>query len=209
MGVRMMVFAKAPVKGRVKTRLRPALGAVGAARVYRRLLEKTLANAAAAQAEALELWVAPGLGHPYVRRLADRYGASLRPQPGGDLGRRMHRALADAARNGMEGIIIGGDCASVSVPDLKAAMAAVQARRLVFKPADDGGYLLVGGNPAPAGLFQAIPWGTSSVMGRTRARLRRLGLPWTELSPGWDVDRPGDLRRVARAGLLRFGVVTR
>lgn len=203
MPVRIMVFAKAPVPGRVKTRLRGTYGATGANRIYRRLLTATLASAAAARPDALELWVAPGLGHPGMRRLARRYGARLRPQPPGDLGRRMHRALADAAASGMVGIVIGGDCATLSPADLRAAMTAA-AQGLVVKPAHDGGYLLVGGNRGPAGLFQAMPWGTASVMRRTRVRLRRLGRSWSELPPGRDVDRPADVRRLAPTGLLRF-----
>ncbi|MBA1149647.1 DUF2064 domain-containing protein, partial [Ectothiorhodospiraceae bacterium WFHF3C12] len=103
-------------------------------------------------------------------------------QHGGDLGRRMHRALAVAVAAGQRGIIIGGDCASLEADDLVAAMAALDAgRHLVIKPADDGGYLLVGGDCAPARLFQGIPWSSPDVMRRTRARLRRLGLPWAEL----------------------------
>ncbi len=67
----------------------------------------------------------------------------------------------------------------------------------VFIPAEDGGYVLVGLRRPQPRLFEGIDWGSERVMAQTRERLSELGLRWVELPTLWDVDRPGDLLRLA------------
>src|SRR5688500_18042778 len=81
-GVRVAVFAKAPVPGTVKTRLAATLGAEGAADLHAQLAERALATAATAAIGRLELWCAPDPSHAFFRRCAERYGARLRAQRG-------------------------------------------------------------------------------------------------------------------------------
>src|SRR4051812_36959461 len=94
----VMVFAKAPVPGAVKTRLIPLLGPAGAAALHARLVERTLAMASAAARDALELHVAPE--DDFLRCCAARYSAALVPQCGNDLGDRMHHAFQRALSPG-------------------------------------------------------------------------------------------------------------
>jgi rSAM/selenodomain-associated transferase 1 len=190
---RIIVFARAPVPGEAKTRLIPALGAAGAARLHARLVERTLATACAAGVGAVELCCAPDATHTFFAACAARFGVALTAQGAGDLGARMRRALAVA----LPAVLIGSDCPAMTPDYLRGAAGALgDGCDLVFGPADDGGYVLVGANRLNAGCFERISWGGPEVMATQRLRLRAWGLRWTELAPLWDVDRPGDLERL-------------
>ncbi|HXH01978.1 MAG TPA: TIGR04282 family arsenosugar biosynthesis glycosyltransferase [Candidatus Competibacteraceae bacterium] len=194
---RILVFAKAPRPGRVKTRLARRYGKRGATRLYRELLRERLAGLARAGLCPVELWVADERGHPFFARCRREFGVSLHRQHGTDLGRRMDHALRAALRRGEYALLIGGDCASLTVGDLAQALDALaQGREAVLGPAEDGGYVLLGLRRARPALFRGIRWSTPRVLPATRARLHRAGLDWVELPTRWDVDRPTDVRRL-------------
>lgn len=200
--VRVAVFAKAPVPGEVKTRLAVLLGADGAAGLQAGLVRHALSTAVQARVGALELWCAPDVGHPFFERCAKEFRASLRRQEGADLGERMRRAFDASFAGGAALIIIGADCPALRSSDLEQAAAALRTHDAVIAPAEDGGYVLVGlARPAPM-LFEAIAWGSSAVMGQTRAKLAQAGVRWKELATFWDVDRPEDYLRLQQEGLL-------
>ncbi|PWG64040.1 TIGR04282 family arsenosugar biosynthesis glycosyltransferase [Sediminicurvatus halobius] len=198
MSARVLVFAKAPVPGRVKTRLARRLGRRAAAGLYRGMLAQTVAMAAEARVAPVELWVTPRR-HPALDAMARRHGLVQRVQPPGDLGQRMERASRYVLGRGGPVVIIGGDCTGLTARHLAAAMAALAAGRdAVFAPAPDGGYTLVGlARPAPA-LFRAVPWGTSAVLAETLQRVRRARLDVALLSAADDLDNLADLRRYRR-----------
>jgi rSAM/selenodomain-associated transferase 1 len=191
------VFAKAPTPGRVKTRLIPALGASGAAKLQRQLIARTLRTAIAAGLGTPELWCAPDPVDPFFVACAKQHGLHLQPQGEGDLGTRMARALQSALAAGAPGLLIGCDCPALTPDYLRAAAAALaEGNDAVFGPAEDGGYVLIGAaRSLPAQLFENIAWGTSTVMQATRARLARGNWRWRELALLWDLDRPEDLLR--------------
>lgn len=197
------MFARAPVRGRVKTRLAAAIGAEASARLYARLIERALATAIAADAGAVELHCAPHARHPFFLELSARLGVSLRVQSRGDLGTRMHNALAGALRRAPLAILIGSDCPALRNADLRRAKRELASGAdAVFSPASDGGYALVGARRSVAALFGGIRWGSAGVMAATRRRLRMLGWTWRELREVWDVDRAEDYARLRRSGLL-------
>ncbi|HRE55504.1 MAG TPA: TIGR04282 family arsenosugar biosynthesis glycosyltransferase [Candidatus Competibacter sp.] len=200
---RLLIFAKAPVPGRVKTRLAGRLGTRGAARVYQQLLARTLKTAQAARLCPVELWCAPDARHGFFSHCRRAYGVRLRRQGAGDLGRRMKHALDQALREGRQAVLIGGDCASVGAAELRAAFERLASGYdAVLGPARDGGYVLVGlSRPCPP-MFRAIPWSAPTVMATTRRRLRQAGIAWFELPVGWDVDTPADLKRLRRSAVL-------
>jgi rSAM/selenodomain-associated transferase 1 len=193
-----MVFAKAPMPGRVKTRLVPALGEGAAAELHRQLAERTLFTALAAGLGPVELWCAPGTDDAFFAACARQYGISLRAQGEGDLGMRMMRALEHALAGGSPGLLVGSDCPVLTAEYLREAAAGLAGGNdAVFGPAEDGGYVLIGLARKPsAQLFEDIAWGTATVMQETRARLARLNWRWRELATLWDVDRPEDLLRL-------------
>lgn len=199
---RILIFTRAPIPGRCKTRLIDCLGARGAAKVQRELLHKTLETAVASGLAPVELWCAPDCRHPALQQLRSEYGVRLQQQAGGDLGRRMSEALRRTLRHASRAILIGTDCPALTSHHLTLAFDALRNHTAVFQPAADGGYVLVGASRPEPRLFRNIPWGTTQVMPRTRHRLKQLNAVWSELPTLWDVDHPADLRRARQEGLL-------
>jgi len=189
------ILAKAPVAGFAKTRLVAQLGAEGAASLAARLIVRAVDTACRSGVGPVTLWATPDEQHPLFHSIRARYGLALRPQSGDDLGARMRAAMA-AARG--PALVIGTDCPALTPNHLR--MGADVLRRpcdAVLFPAEDGGYSLIGlRTPRPA-IFEKMSWGTSGVLGKTRCRLRQLGLSWQEPMTLWDVDLPEDLDRLA------------
>ena len=193
MSTALIVFAKAPVAGAVKTRLIPALGAEGAATLATRLLERTLAAGTAAGFDQVELCVSPDTSHPAFGALAAAHGLTLTAQGDGDLGARIDRALARVLRDHRHAVLIGTDAPALDAARLRDAARALEGADAVFVPALDGGYALVGLQRAQPALFQGIAWSTPQVMAQTRERARAAGLTWAERDPVPDIDEPADL----------------
>ena len=198
----LVVFAKAPQPGRVKTRLIPLLGEQRATRLHAHMIEDTVRLAAKARFARVELHCAPHTRHPLFAALAQRYALRLRAQGPGDLGVRMRRACERVLRTANAVVLIGTDCPVLRVADLRAAARALLGGAdAVLSPAQDGGYALLGLRCVSARLFSGIEWGSATVMQETRARLRELGWRWRELRTVWDVDRPEDYERLRQRPL--------
>ncbi|MDT7838677.1 TIGR04282 family arsenosugar biosynthesis glycosyltransferase [Aquabacterium sp. OR-4] len=193
MSTTVIVFAKAPVPGLAKTRLAPALGLDGAAALAERMLRHALAQAGAAALGPVELCAAPDASHAALRQAAAACGASLAEQGPGDLGQRMHRAFARHLPQAGRVLLIGTDAPALDAAMLRQAAAALHSQALVFVPALDGGYALVGQREADARWFDGMRWSHDQVMAHTRARLRAAGVAWAELAPVADIDAPADL----------------
>lgn len=192
---RLLVFAKAPIPGRAKTRLAGKLGARGAAGLQARLTRHAVTTVLSARLAPLQLWCAPSKAHAFFAACRRDYPLTLHTQHGADLGRRMQSALACALRDCNYAVLIGSDCPSLTPAVLRDALRALQAGSdVVLVPALDGGYVLIGVRRSAVRLFQGIEWGSAKVLAQTRHRLRQLGLRWVELPALADVDRPGDLR---------------
>lgn len=195
----LIVFARAPVPGRVKTRLVPLLGARGAAALHARLVERALRTASVAGFSGIHLYCASSPQHRFFKKLANRYRVVLHGQGRGDLGERMYRAL----RRHPGAVLIGSDVPALRPADLRAAARALAGGAdAVLAPAEDGGYALIGLRGAARGVFAGVDWGSPRVLAQTRARLRSLGWRWTELRTVWDVDRPEDIARLKRSRRL-------
>jgi rSAM/selenodomain-associated transferase 1 len=193
---RIVVFAKAPRSGQVKTRLATALGADEAARVYAGWLETTVTGLTEARLAPLELWVTPDAGHPLFQRLAAASGAELHVQPGGNLGQRMHQVMLHCLAWNESAVLIGSDCPMMQPGYVRRALAAMEAGiDTVLGPTEDGGYVLLGLRKVMATLFTDMPWSTSGVLQATRRRLRAAGESWAELETLWDIDSLQDYER--------------
>jgi len=191
----LVVMAKAPEPGRAKTRLIPALGADGAARLAARLLAHAMDGARAARFDALVLACAPDTAHAAFAAQQARGGVVLVAQGGGDLGARMRWQFERAFAAGAERVVlIGTDIPALDAAALRRATDALATADAVFAPAADGGYGLIGlRGSAPARLFEAMPWSTPAVMATTRERVAAAGLRAVDLPLVHDIDEPADL----------------
>lgn len=193
---RLIVFTRYPEPGKTKTRLIPALGALGAATLQRQMTEYVLLQARELQnfhSVSIEVRFAGGEQQSMQEWLGKDF--QYVAQGTGDLGCRMKKAIADACQNKIESVaIIGSDC-----PQLQA-MAIAQAFQLlhqdcdlVLGPAIDGGYYLIGVNRLIPELFIGIDWGTDRVLQQTVNIAKKLNLAIAYLPTLADVDRPEDL----------------
>jgi rSAM/selenodomain-associated transferase 1 len=193
--VQVAVLAKAPVPGLAKTRLMPALGPQGAARLQRQLTRAALQTALDAGLGAVTLWCAPHAQHRFFRALRQTTGVPCLVQASGDLGARMHTAFRLHCEQGPL-LLTGTDCPPLTPAHLRqAAQALLDGDDAVFLPAEDGGYVLVGLRRPQAALFRDIAWSTGAVMAQTRERAVEAGLRVRELETLWDLDVPADLAR--------------
>jgi rSAM/selenodomain-associated transferase 1 len=186
------VFAKAPVPGRVKTRLAVAIGANEAARLYRdmvSILLQRLLEAANRLASDLEIhtdtptdaWTA----HTVTSRL----------QISGDLGARMLHALDSGLAAGRpQVLILGGDVPSVPISHLETLLAAPSD--VALGPAEDGGYYAIACRRTHPQMFAGVEWSTPAACRQTAAACRQAGLS-VSFGPEWfDIDEPSDLARI-------------
>ena len=199
---RIVILAKAPVPGRVKTRLIPVLGEVGAARLAHKMLLNTVAEAVAANLAITELCADPDPLNPLWNGLLPAQPLHMTAQGEGDLGARLARAARRAILRGEAVLLIGTDCPGLDRQRMRAAALALESYDAVIHPAEDGGYALLGLKRFDLSLFESTAWSTSSVAATTIARIGALG--WT-LRIGdtlRDIDVPADL---AAAGLAEGG----
>ena len=190
---RIVIFAKAPVPGRVKTRLIPALGEIGAARLAHRMLLDTVAEAFAANLSVPELCADP---HPLDEAwhgFLPTQHMRITAQGEGDLGARLARAVKRSILLGENVLLIGTDCPALDRERLRAAALALETNDAFLHPTEDGGYALLGLRRFDPSLFEGIKWSTDRVAAETIARLEGLGWPLQVGETLRDVDEPADL----------------
>jgi uncharacterized protein len=191
----VIVFAKAPVPGSVKTRLIPTLGADHAAMLHAALVERALLTATRSHTGVL-LACTPSADEHFFLECAEDFGIKLTEQGEGDLGERMLRALNAALESHSGAGIVGADCPAVTAKHIDAAIDALSTHDVSIIPAEDGGYVLIAARRTHPAMFANIEWGTDAVMAQQRRALAAVGLSLHESAPLWDVDRPEDLPRL-------------
>ena len=194
---RIVIFAKAPVAGKVKTRLIPALGEADAARLAEEMLRGTLREAEATGL-GVELCASPHPGSPEWQPFLPTIPAT--DQGEGGLGERLARAAARVIGSGENILLIGADCPDLDSARLRAASERLQTHDAVIHPAQDGGYVLLGLSRQDSSLFDGIAWSTSSVAADTIARIEALGWSLHVGETLSDIDEPGDLAHVNARG---------
>lgn len=191
----LFLFTRFPQPGRTKTRLIPALGAIGAADLQRQMTEhlfRRFQQVCQRRSLALEVHFAGGNLVQMRQWLGDT--VMLTPQCQGDLGARLTVALQRGFDGGLQRIIvIGSDCPDIDEVQIARALALLKTHDVVLGPAVDGGYYLIGLNRLYAPLFENIPWSTARVLERTRAIAHQSNLSVALLNPLSDIDRPEDL----------------
>lgn len=197
---RLIIFSRYPRVGTTKTRMIPVMGAEGAAALQRRMTEHTLSTAVdlskkhpvqieihfeGGDQDRMQKWLGPDLAY--------------RPQASGDIGARMQHALAEAFAEGADrAILIGTDIPEITAEILKKAYGSLDKSDIVFGPAADGGYYLIGTGAQSfqrieKTIFRAIEWGSRHVLEQTLATAGAAGASFQLVETLTDVDRPADL----------------
>lgn len=189
----LMIFAKRPVAGEVKTRLQPAYTPAQAAQIAAVLIRQTVELAVSSWPGHVYLCGAPDSAHPLFVELARRFGLTLRPQGEGDLGARMQRALAWGIERHGAAAVLGCDTPHCPWDVLDEANAVLARRGNVLGPSDDGGYYLIGLAQDRPALFRDIAWGGATVLAATCERARGLGIEFDLLPALRDIDTAADL----------------
>ena len=196
----LVIMAKHPIAGTVKTRLAESLGERAAARLAAAFLEDLLARLdGCGDRRVLATWPADQAAANYFEKLsAGRF--ELWTQPPGPLGDRLARVTVDHLGPAPHDrvVVIGSDSPTLPTRTIDAAFVALEQADVVVAPADDGGYVLIGQRREVPGLYERIDWSTSRVWEQTRRQLVAAGTPFVEL-PGWyDIDTLDDLSRLDR-----------
>lgn len=191
---RLILFTRYPEPGLTKTRLIPALGAKGAAKLQQQMTEYTLNKVRVQKKHSSFLEVRFTGGS--VNLMQEWLGSDIiyQPQGEGNLGVRMARSLAVAFQDGIERVvIIGSDCPNLNANLITKAFHHLGSHDLVLGPAIDGGYYLIGLNYLIPELFIGINWGSSEVFQQTVDIAKKLDVSIAYLPQLADVDRPEDL----------------
>lgn len=192
----LIVMGKAPVAGRVKTRLRGFLSAEDAAELSRCLLVDQLVHLCELAVADLYLAFAPDDAEAVMRQLAPA-DFRLFSQQAGDLGERMAAAFEGLFVAGYKNIaLIGSDLAPLPLRILEEAFTLLETTRprAVLGPARDGGYYLIGLNQPIPDIFRDMIWSHDRVLAETRAKLAALEIDHRLLPAWFDIDTPDDLR---------------
>jgi len=194
-GAAVALFAKAPVAGRVKTRLTPPLTPEEAAAVARASLMAPVASVAGRSTLPLTLFLDGSPDDPLAEWVASR-GVEVRAQSSGDLGERLRAAFTVLFEAGAARVIaIGSDSPTLPFERLFAANAALRAHDAVIGPAEDGGYYLLGLARPEWRLLEGIPWSSDAVARVTIERAAAIGAMIATLDPWYDIDDAASLRR--------------
>ncbi len=191
----LIIFAKSPVPGLVKTRLCPPLTPDEAATLHGSLVLDTLERTRDLLGFDRFLACAPDKEHPFFQALRVRQHIELWEQVSDDdLGKRMDHAISAAfERNYTSVVMIGSDLPTIDAEIFQNALRALTEHDLVIGPSVDGGYYLIGLKEPTPELFSNIPWSTDQVTALTQQVAKHLGLSMKLLPPQRDLDTIEDL----------------
>lgn len=194
----LILFAKQPIPGQIKTRLQPPYTPEKAAEIAAFMIRATVELAVSAWPGNVTLYVWPGTDHLLFRHLARDFKVDLAPQADGDLGAKMLDALRAGIQRGGSAAIMGCDVPHCGWDVIDQANGWLARGHNVLGPTDDGGYYFIGLQRARAELFDGIPWGSDRVLEMTLARAAKLGIDFDRLAKLRDIDTADDLWLVAQ-----------
>lgn len=187
------VFAKYWAAGSVKTRLAATLGTEAATEFYRRMLQRVLQQVREAAADAYVIAFAPAAARAAFAEVAPEW--ELQPQAEGDLGLRLTTFFQQQFdRGATRVVVVGSDCLEIDDAVIASAWRLLDEAPVVWGPAQDGGYYLLGLNRSVPELFVDIPWSTARVLVESQTRAAAVGLPQLLLPVLEDIDDAVALR---------------
>lgn len=190
----LVIFAREPRLGQVKTRLAATVGDARALAIYVALAERVVASLTVPDAWKLVVRCAPDVAGVEVERWLGG-AVAVEPQGDGDLGARMSRALTDHLERGAARVVIvGTDCPDVGPEIVQQAFAALETNDLVYGPALDGGYYLVGARRPVPQVFTDVPWSSPDTLAVSLQHAQAAALSVQLLEPLGDIDTEEDWR---------------
>ncbi len=189
----LAVFVRPPEAGKAKTRLSTALGAEGAAALYRAFIEDTLRLCERVQASGrvdVALWATST--DDEVQRWADRLGVEPLVQRGDDLGARLLSAFDAGFASYERVVVIGSDAPTLPAELVASAFESLGAAPLTIGPASDGGYYAIGAARGVRPSFDGVRWSTEHAFEDTV--LANADHSPAVIPPWYDIDEPEDLR---------------
>lgn len=191
----LLIFAKYPQVGEVKTRLAKDTGATRAVKVYRQLVETVIKNTSDSAYDTWILYAPRGAQSDFKRWLGHTQFDFL-PQHGDGLGERLEHAACQGKEKGAQKIaLIGSDCPQIYSSTVNKAFKALEQCDVVIGPTEDGGYYLLAFKEVYASLFSGISWSTELVCKQTQDKALAAGLTVTTLETLFDIDTLSDLER--------------
>jgi rSAM/selenodomain-associated transferase 1 len=199
----LVLFAKAPLPGRVKTRLTPLLSAEQAAEFHWACVCDTWDKIEQVPVESRYFYSDNAWTNGNAPGAPEQRGI----QRGADLGDRMFNCFQELhARGHRRMLIVGSDSPTLPLTYLEQGLEALDRADAVIGPSEDGGYYAIGCREPYPQMFSGVPWSAGDTLQRTEAGLRALGLKVVLLPAWYDVDTANDLRRLAREATLPANV---
>ncbi|MFQ5685190.1 MAG: TIGR04282 family arsenosugar biosynthesis glycosyltransferase, partial [Candidatus Scalindua sp.] len=168
----LIIFAKSPVPGKVKTRLTSHITPTKAAELYEAFIADTISSALKLKCRRITVAYSPGYAEKTFQRLCG-HSVDYLPQKGYNLGERMKNAFKHSFDKGFKRtVIIGTDSPTLPLSYIREAFDVLKEVPVTIGPTFDGGYYLIGLSEKDNALFDNIEWSTSSVFSRTLERLK-------------------------------------
>ena len=195
----LIIFAREPKDGKVKTRLCKDLPIPTVTRLYKAFVKDVLHIALSVKCDKRFIYyVGNGDSIPFLRQLSQKF--ILKRQMGKDLGERMHRAFVYCQKNSFDKIIIiGTDCVTLTKQDIEKAFKKLETHDCVLGPSEDGGYYLIALKLPHFHLFQGVDWSTSLVLDQTLQKARKLNKKAFLLGKREDIDTVIHLKKLSES----------
>ena len=191
----LIIFAKAPIPGQVKTRLCPPLNPDEAASLHGSMVMDIAEQTRGIRRLDRFLACTPSLDHAFFQTLAARYRLTLCEQVGDDLGQRMNHAINKSLKKGYQyALVIGTDIPALSLETYKKAVSLLKTQDIVLGPTHDGGYYLIGLKRPTPEIFTDISWSTGNVCALTQEKAQVLGRTVGLLDFECDIDTFEDIQ---------------
>lgn len=192
--MRVVILSKAPIAGKVKTRLMPEYTAEQAANLHKQMVKTVVMKVCSIFDD---VWLAvDDIEHPFFQALLQKFTCKLKYQGAGDLGQRLQAlAAASFAKDDAPIIFLGADSPHVAIERYQQAIDALTRHDVVIGPVEDGGYDLIAIRNDYPELFQNIDWGSNTVFDKTMNNINKLRLNVKVLDKSFDLDFAKDLRR--------------
>lgn len=190
----LIVFAKEPEIGKVKTRLSTHLSKTDCIKLYKAFLKYTIELARNIKCNQRIVAYDSGDRSPdYLKKIATDF--KFCKQEGKNLGERMYNAFVYAKdKKAEKTIIIGSDSPNLPSGIIKNAFQKLDRYDLVLGPAYDGGYYLIGLKEPYKKIFEGIKWSSNTVFARTLKKAKKLKKKIAVLDFWYDIDMPKDLQ---------------